>query len=241
MSKKVYLLILWIVTLAAIVVGIWINVGGWFGLNIFKSTKTVTEDFTYGKSGIDTIELSMDAGAVKILEGEEFKVEYTYPEAYAPKVNRNGDKLEITQKVNKINSNHDDDNYHLTVYVPSNVELKLLDADLDLGELRISNINSKKLIADADCGSVRLNDVTAEKISLVANLGEIRLEGCVSDYVKADADMGDVYLEGDFNSVEADCDMGNIDITTKKSTDDVKFDVDCDLGNVTVNGKHWKN
>ena len=96
-KKKIYLVILWLITLAVIV-----------GVCLYR--------FSFGEKGtlavadfkgqdVTKVNLDMDIGDVEIKYGPVFQVEYYYPKKFAPKVELKDGVLSIKQSENGWNFN----------------------------------------------------------------------------------------------------------------------------------------
>lgn len=233
-KKKIYLVILWLITLAVIV-----------GVCLYR--------FSFGEKGtlavadfenqdVTKVNLDMDIGDVEIKYGPVFQVEYYYPKKFAPKVELKDGVLSIKQSENGWNFNGSlfgEKNYEMTITIPNGSILSDLDIELDLGDIEIEGLSADTLTINADLGDVKIHNCQGTKVDTTAELGEIELTNCVYPTVIANADLGDVNLDGDFDSIDAHVDLGDLDIRTEKPTDDVKIKAACELGDIEVNGEDW--
>ena len=238
--EKPFMITIWCITLILVLVGLAIHIGGFWEFGLFrKPEKAVANTASFDAGEVKELSIDIDLGEVSIQKGTEFKVDYNYPEKYAPKIEMEDGTLEITQKAKKFTPGSMNNKYYLNVTVPSNAELKNAEIELNLGELRIDGLTSNRITAEGDCGSLKINGCNAENADFQADLGEIEISGCNFNSLKTEADMGDINVQGDFNSVYAVCDMGDIDINTVKNENEVDISAKCSLGDVKVNGKSW--
>ncbi len=235
--EKPFMITIWCITLVLVLIGLAIHVGGWFGFSLFsKPEKTVADTASFDAGKINEISLNVELGQVSIQRGAEFKVDYNYPEKYAPKIDMENGTLDIKEKAKKFTPSSGNE-YYLNITVPSEMELKNVDIEVDLGELKIDGLTSDRISAEGDLGSLKINGCNAENADFHADLGEIEINDCRFNSVRTEADLGDIKMQGDFNSVYAECDMGDIDIYTVKDESEVDITAKCSLGDVKVNGK----
>ena len=150
--------------------------------------------------------------------------------------------LSINQTMNGWTGNGifgDNQNYEMTITIPKGTELSDLDIVLDLGEIELEGLEANTLTINDDLGSIKVHNVQGTMADITASLGEVELSNCVYPTVIVKADLGDVNLDGDFDSIDAHVDLGDLDIKTVKSTDDVKIKASCELGDIEVNGEDW--
>ena len=237
--EKPFMITIWCITLVLVLIGLAIHVGGWFGFGLFsKPEKTVANTASFDAGEIKEISLDVELGQVTLQRGAEFKVDYNYPEKYAPKIEMKNETLEITEKGKKFtpSSGHE---FYLNITVPSNAELRNVDMEINLGELNIDGLTSDRISVEGDCGALKITNCNAENADFQADLGDIEISGCSFRSLKSEADLGDINVQGDFDSVYCRCDMGDIDINTVKNESDIDITAKCSLGDVKVNGKSW--
>ncbi|MBR2187442.1 MAG: DUF4097 family beta strand repeat protein [Lachnospiraceae bacterium] len=237
--EKPFMITIWCITLVLVLIGLAIHVGGWFGFDLFsKPEKTVANTASFDAGEIKEISLDVELGQVTLQRGAEFKVDYNYPEKYAPKIEMKSETLEITEKAKKFTPSSGNE-FYLNITVPSNAELKNVDMEINLGELNIDGLTSDRISVEGDCGALKITNCNAENADFQADLGDIEISGCSFRSLKSEADLGDINVQGDFDSVYCRCDMGDIDINTVKNESDIDITAKCSLGNVKVNGKSW--
>lgn len=239
---KKYLTILWTVTLIVVIVGLCIHIGGWIHpFNFFSNVGDVVSNEVSFDENITGLNLDVDMGEITIEPGDKLAVSYTYREKIAPKIEVKNGELVIKQRSdNRVTFNKIKNQCELKVTIPSDTKLKKASVDSSFGEVILSEQVFDKADIKADCGRVEVIDCEGNSIDLVANLGEVVIDKSNIRSVKAEADMGNVDIEGDFDSIDAKVDMGDLNIVTDKPTDDVDIDADVDLGSVSVNGNRWK-
>ena len=237
MTKKKYMIIIWTITLICILVGLASNVGGF--IPVFASVKTKKDDISYGRQKITGIVVDMDAADLNITNGSELKIGYTYPESSKPQIEFKNGVLNI--------ANHSKENNYkslkkactLDITVPDDNELTDMDVRVSYGDVDISSLKSKKVNLSVACGDVDVDSVISEDGRYALNKGDLDITNCVQNNLVVECDMGDVDIDGDFDSIDANCNLGDIDIYTKKAANEVKIKANCNLGDVTVNDEKW--
>ncbi len=236
--KKLYLTILWIVTLLAVLVGIGIHVGGWFGAGLFTNYGDIVKDSEDFKSqDITEVIIDADVAELSFSYGDTIEVSHAYPKKCQPEIKTNGNRLVIKQEMpNGLPKSSAQ--YGLEVTVPKGTKLELLDIDVEMGKVEINEIECDEIDLNVEMGDVDIEDIKANKGDFNLSMGDLDISSSVIDEVQANCSMGDVDMEVDAKKVDANCSMGDLDITTKNA--DADIDANCDLGSVIVNGKNWK-
>ncbi|MBP5197673.1 MAG: DUF4097 family beta strand repeat protein [Lachnospiraceae bacterium] len=258
-GTKLYLLILWTITLIVVVLALFYHVFK-FNVEIFHIGKASApgpmQEIYYKADVIDSIDIETDAADVDIVYGKELKIEHNYPEDYAPTIKVRDGKLSVTQHIDKI-SLGDISDYKLNITVPDNTDLNSVKIDTDAGDIDLKGLNIQSLQIEADAGDINLKDLNTKDVNVSTNAGDIDLESSEFDYISINTDLGDIELsdtdfyrgeitadcgnisvDGDFERLKVKCDLGDISVNVP-DPETKDLDLDCDLGSVKVNGKKW--
>ncbi len=248
--RKVYSTLLSLVTVAAIVLGLFIHNGGFrpvFNLT-FGNDEVVDQDFDIDP-GVKKIDMDASLMDITIKEGDKFAAEYHGSKKLLPTFSYDsGDgKLKIKQeKVNskKINVNKDN---KMTITIPKGTKFEDFDLDLNLGKITVDELNALDIDITDNLGDVKLGTVSAEKIDVDANLGNVEIESCNAEKIDISASMGNVEItmaEGrvlDEYEIEAETSLGNVTVGNESKTKSFKqkgkagkIDIDCSMGDVTI-------
>lgn len=255
MKKKSYLIVIWTITLIAIVVGVCINVMGWFNPMVGKK---VENEYTFEGKNIDTIILDADVADVTFITGNSLRVETAYPEKIAPTVTVDGNTINIQEKTNRWFNNIGPQKMEIKITIPADYTFDKISTNTDVGDLEISNINADVLsittnvgdinasninvdnmIITSDVGDVNLQNITADEGTFTSNVGDFELTSGTIKTVEVSTDTGDIDLTADFDELDAQSDIGDIDIHTDRDLEDVKIKAGNDVGDVYVNGEKW--
>ncbi|MCR5254757.1 MAG: DUF4097 domain-containing protein [Acetatifactor sp.] len=258
-GTKLYLLILWTITLIVVVIALFYHVFR-FNTEIFHIRNTTStgpmQVINYNADVIDSINIDMDAADVDITYGNKLQIEHNYPDDLAPSIKVTDGKLLIEQRTDKISFN-DLSAFKINITVPEDTELSSVTLKADAGDIDIQKLNIQTLKIETDAGDISLKDLKSKDLNVSTNAGDIDMDSSEFDYISIDADLGDIDLddiefhkgeitadcgdisiEGEFDSLKASCDLGNIDV--KVSDPESKdLDLNCDLGSVKVNGQKW--
>ena len=237
---KKYLVIIWLITLIVVIAAIcghFFKLASFWGFG-FENYDVDVNTYDFSKETVSEIVIDMNAADINIEYGNEFSVDASFPDKYAPTVDMNNGKLEIKQRQNIKNWSGSND-FLLNITVPNNTTLDTLKIDVSAGDVDIKDIKANKLIIDANAGDIDVNDITSEKITIDANAGDINVMGSTAKNIEVNVNAGDVDITGTYDKIDCDCDLGDIDISAP-DTDIDDIDVDCALGSVNVNGTSKK-
>ncbi len=257
--KKKYLVIIWTVTLIVMVCALIYHVFGFTGkiISLGSNSKTGEAYYDFNGNEVSVINIDITAADIDIEYGDNFDVTYNGKEKYTPLIDYKDGKLDISYDKDISMFGNDLDDYKLTVRIPEGTKLDELYIDVDAGDIDVNQINGSKLTVDTDAGDYNVSDVVFDEIELVADAGDIEIENSQCDSMEISAslgsvdvietnfrdgtlnvEVGDISVEGEFESLKADCELGNINIVTS-NPEDADIDVNCELGNVRVNGKKY--
>ena len=220
-----------------------------------SSNDTTEYDFT-GES-ISAIDIDMDAADLDISYGDKFTVSHNIDKKYQPNVELKNGELSITQSITRKSIHSLSDDFKIDIVIPRDSKLDKLGINIDAGDIDVLAITGKGFNLDADAGDINIvgvefdktsiaadagnigiEDSSLGKLSIDADMGEINLNDVVFSDGDIEADMGNVEVSGKFEKLDANCDLGNIEIVTP-DLDAVDLNLDCSLGEITVNGKAW--
>ena len=250
--KKTYVTVIWIITLVAVLIGLWIHTGGWFSFGFRNFGKDVEDSVTFDSADADSIDLDIDAGTVTFESGSQFKVDYIYPEKIVPEISNENGTIRVYQHIEGWSSKSLKGKHNITITVPEK-ELEKLNIEMDLGDLNISDVSAKKVTVDCSLGDVNIKNSKGDRISADDSLGEIHMKNCEFAEIETKADYGDVNIQNckgerisangslgeigmigcEFAEIEAKADLGDIDIDAEFDS----IDANCDLGDIDIKTK----
>ena len=228
---KIFMIVLWVITGFAIIFGVLYRTYGFVG-----SKKTVAGDNNIdGK--IESIDLDVSIGDIKIVYGDAASVHYEYPEDYAPEIYWENGALSVTENYRgNITNNMANEKYSLVVTIPQNDDLKDVTISADMGNVKFKDISvTGKFDITSDMGNVELDNIVCDKFSAEVDMGNIELKNITAKTIDVMADMGNIQVDGEFDNLTGNCSMGNLEVATPN--ENAVIDVETDMGNCTVNGK----
>ncbi|MGN0393801.1 MAG: DUF4097 family beta strand repeat-containing protein [Coprococcus sp.] len=221
MAKKIYLIVISIITLLCVAIGIAHNIFGWGRnikwVNMVSSSGNVVSD-TKNFEPDDNIELIIDMGLadIDIKTGDKGELIYSCNEKLIPILEVEDGVIRLTQKNNNI-SYRGRNECKVTLIIPENVKVSKIKADLDLGDIDLNNMKCDSCNIMSSLGEVDIIDSQLGDMQITCNLGDCKIDNC------------------DFTSLEADMDLGDIEVKSRQNLSDWSIDVSCSLGEVRVN------
>lgn len=257
MNKKIYLTIIWIITLFAIIAGVVWH----FRINGAKSggDSTISSTMDFSDQEISNLDIDSDISNVSISNGDKCSVYYECPENLVPDISIDGDTLVVTgPKTSRFSFGDADSHYYMEITIPQNVTLSDIDIEADYGNIELKDISCDSLSIEADAGGIDADSIKASEVKISADLGGVEFDNSNFDYIEIEADAGNISLDncdfvsghitadagninvnGEFEELGAYCDLGNITVNTESDPDNIELDLKSDIGNVQVNGSKW--
>ena len=191
-------------------------------------------------SEFDTLTINADSVDVRILEGDEFKLEYYVRKEKIPEVSQEGKNLVINQPDVKEPififswdsdlETYEESNYTITVpkdMAPLNVDIKNSDDDIvingvdmngaivaDNDDIEIDNVSSSNLSVKASDGKIRLNNSEFDKLTLENSDEDVFAEKCTINNLEAKSSSHAITLD--------DVKINTADL---KAGDDIRIDI----------------
>ncbi len=237
--RKVYSLILVIITVAAVFIGIHIHLGG-------NKGKVVESEFEYA-GDVKSVEIEAAFCDVVIKEGGDTKVTYKGYENLVPDCtyDANSKTLKIKQGENNGKYENVKAESTLTIVFPEGVTLADCDIDLACGNIIFDELRADDVSIEANMGNFEVKNITATSLDITAGMGNVEIGSCNATEVDVEASLGNVTIgmENDINdySITADAALGRIKIGGKNYKSSYKqtgslgtMIIDCSLGDVVI-------
>ena len=209
MKKRIYLSIIYFITLICIIIGVLgnvFNISPFTRMTMASSGKYIENSSIY--DNVSDISVDMNLGSVEIKKGSKLEVIYTGAEKFKPTVSVSGTSLNIEQHVKvHLMTNIKNSDCTLTITIPDNISLNSIQADLNMGDIKLTNCGSDVLNLSVDMGSLKISGMDIDKYSanLSVDLGDIKVN---------DSTYSHSYTNnaGSGKSINADVNMGDIKI-----------------------------
>ena len=217
MSKRIYLSIIYFITLICIIIGVLgnvFNISPFTRITMASSGKYIENSSTY--DNVSDISVDMNLGSVEIKKGSKLEVIYTGAEKFKPAVSVSGTSLNIEQHVKvHLMTNIKNSDCTLTITIPDNVSLNSIQADLNMGDMDVNNIHASSADFSVDMGSLKIVDSAVKNLTADVNMGDIKITNCNSDVFNLSVDMGSLKISGmdiDKYSANLSVDLGDIKV-----------------------------
>ncbi len=125
----------------------------------------------------------------------------------------------------------------ITLALPPGAHFKEVDMTVGAGNMEVYSLSAGEIDADVGAGVLFLESVSADELS--ADIGAGRAEICDTNVgeLSVTVGMGECVYDGSVNrKLEAECEMGNIDLSLKGEEKDYNYKLECVAGNIDING-----
>lgn len=247
MGRKIYLGIIYSITIICVLFGACFHIFNFMENTIFNN---LFGRFSRSGSQIQNqedletftdINLDMSVMSVTIMEGNSYSISYNCPEKFVPIYEIKDNTLFVTQKNDLSWTFGNSKKCSMTITVPSKTTPDLI-AQLDVGDLNIKDINLSNLDVAADVGNIEITDVACTSFDVKADVGDITLTDITMENCMIEANVGDVDVDHCvFTSLDIQADLGDVDVSDiPASQGDYRIDLETDLGEVSINDKNYK-
>jgi len=212
----------------------WIDLGA---SGSYKSLSNTYDSFT-------SMDIECDFGKVELIEGNEYKVEITYPKRNEPTARVEKDTLVVKCKMDRkrwLNLGFlrgwNQSKASLKIYYPKDTEFDSVKVQNDLGDLKINSLRAKTLNVGLDLGSITLDQVEADL--LIANLdaGDMKAKNLTTKGMDAELNLGSMNIQGAiYGRTNATLDLGDCTITTSVPKNQYTIMTSIDLGSCQIDG-----
>lgn len=127
----------------------------------------------------------------------------------------------------------------ITIYVPQDKELDMINVKADTGDLDIQSIKgSKELVITNDVGDVDIKETRFEKVNLTLDVGDVNMQKVdITDKFYAKMDVGDFDYKGNlYGEIDIVVNVGDVDIKTGVPSSDYKYNVSINVGDLDAFG-----
>lgn len=262
MGKRIYLAIIWVITLICIVIGCngypfsfsW----GFWGENNYD----YVEDFDtsmerkvkdHGEKGTHQYEqtftnlfIECDTADITIKTGNDFSCKYKVSSgteySFDWKPDNEGTAY-ITQKKDNTKKNNE---CSFIITIPSDARLSVLSIENAVGDTEISGITAEAVSVISDVGDFEMKNANVETVEVGAYTGDVEFEHVTFANLIVSSDVGDCSVEdvnlNDYN-LDVSTGVGEIEVndTTYKSSyvldnkQSQKISITCNVGDVEIN------
>ncbi|MBE5959810.1 MAG: DUF4097 domain-containing protein [Lachnospiraceae bacterium] len=217
---------------------------------------SMEEDIT---DKVKSLDISVAAGKVKIVEGDKFHVSINRMEedGFVSEV-RNGTwyvyntdddkylanffgiKVPVMYGVFGIGYNGDA-TPEVIVTVPADYELEDFNVDVSAGVVTINGITAKNAELELSNGELNGERLTvSDEIKIELGAGQVEITEFSSKDTNLESGMGSIYLEGVITGdTYANAGIGQVYLKLDGDVKDYNFNADCSIGAVTINDRSY--
>ena len=262
MNKRIYLIILYIVTIFICIGSVayytgravsgcagcvydrdWVDVrwdgGNFRDWNNADELSGITVEEDYQEKGYKDIEFKGAIADVIIAEGDGYSFHFKGDEVLKPNVSVKNDTLVVTQKKVRTEFNNRNRYAEITITVPAG-SLKKIEIESAVGDVTLKDLSCEKIKAVMAVGSINTDNVNCSgDVRMEANVGGIFLKNSSFGDMDLNSDVGEIEISGcTFEDADIDSDIAGVTIKGI-NPDDYDFDIDCSLGDFEYNGKSY--
>ena len=247
MNKKIYLIIISLITVFCILFGSAYHLFGFDFLQGDSDTKNNRNKIgesriTYDENidAFDSVRIDASVLAITIKASSTYHVSYDCESRLAPELKVDEGTLIIKQPDNRL-PNTRNTHCELTIAVPAYITLDILEAQTDVGDINISKVAAETTSLQADVGSINIRDCSFAFTNTEADVGSITFENCILDGGEMSADIGEIRLtDCTFSNLELSSDLGDVIVFTPSDLKDYQIELSVDLGEIRINNESYK-
>lgn len=106
------------------------------------------------------------------------------------------------------------------------------------GTAEVVNITANELEIEAGAGEVTVNSAEVTKFSANIGAGRVESSDMTAREVDLEVGMGECIYQGKIlGELDAECDLGNMEIRVEGSETDYNYELDCSAGNIDLGGR----
>lgn len=241
MGKKIYLTILYIITIFCIGFGIFYHFYGNFTNWNTGNEKQVKID-KKELSAFENLDLDLDTADITLKqEGTTYTISYAFQNKTEPTISNKDGLLKIKQKTKKLgffkNMKHKK-KAQITITVPTNATFSSLVLSNDVGSVKIDSIQAQTMKLTGSVGNLDIKNCSGKDFTCENDVGDSKINNCSFTNMKVIGDTGNIKLESCvFSTLNGSNDVGDIKATKCEKLTDYKIDLTTDLGSIRVGKK----
>ena len=254
-AARVIITVMSLLTIVAIVVGLFIHVFGGgrlirraetvsegeaydraYGIgNLFKRSEMISDSMIFDEE-VDEIYIEVDAADITVEDGDRLSVEYKLPDVMKPAIEVKKGKLSFVSRLKGPFSPFDmGKGASVEITVPEGTKLDSFSINLDAGRVSAGSFDTGKFIINSDAGDMEIEEMKVGSFEIRTDAGNLKISDLTADRADLSLDAGNVIIRDSvIDFLEAKIDAGNID-----ADDSTINSGSCktDFGNVSLKGK----
>ena len=202
MNKRIYLIIIYIITALCIIAGILGNIFNAAPFNRLTASSSGNNcDFYEELKAFSNITIDGTVAHINIVKDDTYSFKYEGGERFKATAVVNGSTLNVTQSTEHFLGNIKNADCTITIGIPENVKIDSIDigyltASLNMGNFKASNSNIEKINAEINMGNCKFDNCTYKSAIINVDMGNLTIrmpenKDCGYDL---SVDMGNITL-----------------------------------------------
>ncbi len=126
----------------------------------------------------------------------------------------------------------------IEVYIPEGMTFNEVKVEVGAGTIELDKMNANTLEASIGAGEMIIEQMDAQMFSAKIGAGSLQTEDVSTVDAELDVSLGECIFEGSITgNLEAECDMGNLELTLNGKQEDHNYAIDCKAGNIDI--ENW--
>lgn len=202
-----------------------------------NSSEIITEYHSETFTNITKIDVDLKQTKLIIKNGEELKVELSNLRNEVT-TKKKENTLKITeQKAWFMNIK---ESGTVTISIPKEDMINVLDIKSGTGKITIDNINITKLDIDEGVGLLEIQKSRFKEVNIEGGTGKLEITNSIIDNLELEAGVGEVNVSStQINRGKVECGVGKVSMDLLGRMDDYRISIEKGLGSITINDENY--
>lgn len=130
---------------------------------------------------------------------------------------------------------------HIVLEIPKGFCFEEVTVELGAGVMTVENLCAREAELEIGAGELTIQQGNVQELHAQAGAGQIRMQKMNICDGELSVDMGECIYEGSISgNLEAECDMGNLNMELAGREQNYNYELECDMGNITVGSESIK-
>ena len=126
----------------------------------------------------------------------------------------------------------------IIIDIPKGSSFDEVELTCGAGVAEIDHISANELEIEAGAGEVKVNFADVTKFSANIGAGRVETSDMTAQEVDLEVGMGECIYHGKgIRKLDAECDLGNMEIIVEGSEEDYNYEIECAAGNIDLGGR----
>lgn len=231
MRRSVWIALITVVTVCCVA-------GGTF-YHVFRFGSGKVNDVSTGLEDFDAVSVDASLMEVTVTAGERFYLSGEYTDGLEPVYEIKNGTLTIRQRAYRNNWGVNNARCSLTLTIPEQAAMDVVDVHTALGNIRLEGILASKCELQSNLGNCVIKKCSFGESDFTTNLGEITVSDTDLGKSEVNNDMGEVDIDDcTFADLDITAAMGGVSVDSAQTLDGYEMELEADLGSVHVNSRN---